>query len=341
MTARASDRPIYTEDQLQQYFDYIGLPEASRRTRDGLQTQGEDQKLWFLAELKRYQLCAVPFENLDLHYSTVKGVSIDTDHLFHKIVERRAGRGGYCMQNNSFFATILRTLGYQLFSAGARVASGLDEDAARNYVDLEAAFGGYGHQVNIVTIGSQKWFVDVGFGSTGPTFPIPLVNGFTRVNTGTIENPATHVRLHRGFTANNTSRSPEQELWIYSIKFGDLKDEAHPWIQTYCFNESEFFPSDFNVLSHTVSTSRTSMFVNNIVCSKFLQEKHPTHNSDVVIGDVQLWNKELKIRRWGKSEQPIKIESEQDRIKALEEYMGIKLSTPEVKGIVGLPTQIP
>jgi len=61
----------------------------------------------------------VPFENLSLHYSKLPGISLDTEDLFEKIVERR--RGGYCMEVNCFFATVLDTLGYEVVPTGARV----------------------------------------------------------------------------------------------------------------------------------------------------------------------------------------------------------------------------
>lgn len=35
----------------------------------------------------------------------------------------QAGRGGYCMENNCFFGTVLRSIGFDVYSAGARVKS--------------------------------------------------------------------------------------------------------------------------------------------------------------------------------------------------------------------------
>lgn len=66
-------------------------------------------------------MARVPFENLALHYSTHHSVLLDLDFLFEKMVTR--GMGGYCMENNRFFATILRTLGYTVLSGGARVSN--------------------------------------------------------------------------------------------------------------------------------------------------------------------------------------------------------------------------
>jgi arylamine N-acetyltransferase len=46
-------------------------------------------------------------------------LSLDPEDLFRKIVEN--GRGGYCMEVSAFFGTVLRSLGFRLYSAGARV----------------------------------------------------------------------------------------------------------------------------------------------------------------------------------------------------------------------------
>ena len=91
----------------------------------------------------------VPFENLSLHYSESHNIDIDPQVLWDKVIGRglreqakdegtetighvdseageeadssqktahnrrkwQAGRGGYCMENNCFFGTILRSIG--------------------------------------------------------------------------------------------------------------------------------------------------------------------------------------------------------------------------------------
>jgi arylamine N-acetyltransferase len=62
-----------------------------------------------------------------LHYTQHHTVSLHEDALFDKIVgaaEKGLGkRGGYCMENNQFFAAILRGLGYEVLTTGARVSN--------------------------------------------------------------------------------------------------------------------------------------------------------------------------------------------------------------------------
>ena len=118
-----SSRPTYTPSQLQLYYDRISLPASLRThpvTRDpsaALTPSG----LEFLTALQRHQIAAIPFENLELHYSAHHSISLDPAHLFDKMVARGTGRGGYCMENTCLFGTVLRSLGYDVYPTGARV----------------------------------------------------------------------------------------------------------------------------------------------------------------------------------------------------------------------------
>ncbi len=113
----------YTKEQLNAYFSRISFPVTKyptitpeiARSQDGLE---------YLAALQKYQLASVPFENLALHYSREKFVSIDKEDLFEKIVGRNNGRGGYCMENNFFFECVLKSLGFEVVPTGARVTVG-------------------------------------------------------------------------------------------------------------------------------------------------------------------------------------------------------------------------
>lgn len=129
-------RPAYTPAQLTAYFTHISLPHITRDIAfSGPKLHANPTNaLKFLTELQKYQLAAVPFENLSLHYSQWHGVSLDAGVLFGKIVgegdgreegkEGKSYRGGYCMENNAFFGTVLRSLGFEVYSAGARVHEG-------------------------------------------------------------------------------------------------------------------------------------------------------------------------------------------------------------------------
>ncbi|KAK3063588.1 hypothetical protein LTS18_014344, partial [Coniosporium uncinatum] len=132
----------YTPEQLQQFYKRVNFP--PKYIRPNVTDASPEEQFDFLCKLQRYTLCAIPFENLSLHYSPHHSVSIHPDALFSKIVES-SGRGGYCMENNALFGTVLNSLGYTFYSAGARVHT-------------PTGYEGWSHRVNIVTIGREKFF---------------------------------------------------------------------------------------------------------------------------------------------------------------------------------------
>ncbi len=112
---------VYTREQLEQYFGRIHLPQ-NRRNYD-VSSLSPEEALEYLGFVQKFHLAAVPFENLSLHYSQHHKITLHPDELFRKIV-LTPGRGGYCMEANRLFSTVLRSLGYQLYTAGARVNDG-------------------------------------------------------------------------------------------------------------------------------------------------------------------------------------------------------------------------
>lgn len=121
---QSADRATYSPAQLQLYFERIRLPAKYREspvlTKPTLATSS-DEAVTLLSVLIKFQLCSIPFENLDLHYSQHRKILLDAEHLFHKIVERGCGRGGWCMENSALFGTVLRSLGFDVMSTGGRV----------------------------------------------------------------------------------------------------------------------------------------------------------------------------------------------------------------------------
>jgi len=103
----------------------------------------------------------VPFENLDIHLGLP--ISLEPADLFTKIVTRK--RGGYCYEVNTFFALILRALGFQLHGLLARVLYGDSTLRPRS------------HQLLLVSVANESWIADVGFGSCCLREPLPLEPG--------------------------------------------------------------------------------------------------------------------------------------------------------------------
>lgn len=82
--------PIYSEGQVEAWLQHIGLPKDFRPEH----VPGKD--LESLRTIQKYELSAVPFEDLELHYSKNHTISLDHQELYQRIVVR--GQGGYCMQ---------------------------------------------------------------------------------------------------------------------------------------------------------------------------------------------------------------------------------------------------
>lgn len=122
-------RQTYTPEQIQQYFERVHLPKKYRNAPISTTANTQDG-LEFLSLLLKHQLAYVPFENLELHYSSHHTISLDPQHLFHKIVERNTGRGGYCMENSTLFGTVLRSLGFDVVTIGAKVNEAVQPVAA-------------------------------------------------------------------------------------------------------------------------------------------------------------------------------------------------------------------
>jgi hypothetical protein len=59
-----------------------------------------------------------------------------------------------------------------------------------------------------------------------------------------------------------------------------------------------------------------------------------------IVGDITLVGGDVKKRVRGKSEVLALCKSEEHRLKALEEFLDVKLSSAEREGIRGLPTEL-
>ena len=108
----------YTPTQISHYLSHISLPLHFHPS--------SAPDLPFLTALHTHQLSTMPYENLSLHYSPDHQVRLDPQHLYEKLVTGGWGRGGYCMEIAVFFNHILRGLGFEVYTAGARVRPRVD-----------------------------------------------------------------------------------------------------------------------------------------------------------------------------------------------------------------------
>ncbi|OJJ42608.1 hypothetical protein ASPZODRAFT_105044 [Penicilliopsis zonata CBS 506.65] len=304
----------YTSQQIEAYLDRIALPEASRTSPVlcGTVSPNSPEGLSFLRTLQRHHLAAVPFENLSLHYSPSRQIALDASSVFDKIVGRR--RGGYCMEVNLLFRTVLHTLGFDVYSVGGRVNEAI-QPMATSKGWKGPKYDGWNHMVNIVTVKETSYLVDVANGSSGPHQPLPLE----------ASNEPTHnigdqwIRLVHGPIAQHTR--PDQALWQYEIRNGE---DTTAWTPAYCFTETEFLPEDFAMMNYFVSTHPSSWFTFCIVCVRMVLDE-----DGVLVGDLTLFNDRLKRRMGAQAEEIAVFTTEDERVGALESYFHISLSELE------------
>ncbi|RMZ77289.1 hypothetical protein DV737_g4460, partial [Chaetothyriales sp. CBS 132003] len=164
-----AQRPTYTDEQLDRFLGK--LASKPRLTLASSKQEIQRDPVKALKKLQRLVAAFVPWTSVSLHYSTHHTLSLDPNLLYHKIVERQLG--GYCMENNTFMFTVLRSLGYDCYITGARISDGLD--GPRDVV--AQGFRGWSHQITIVTLGPQKYAVDVGLGAQTAIEPLLVEEG--------------------------------------------------------------------------------------------------------------------------------------------------------------------
>ncbi|KAF1944801.1 arylamine N-acetyltransferase 1 [Clathrospora elynae] len=306
----STERSTYSKDQITQYFERLKLPTEQRRC-DVAGLIPEDAHA-YLRLLQKHQLAEIPFENLSLHYSAHRSVSVHPQELFRKIIEDDNGRGGYCMENNLLFGTLLLSLGFTLYSGGARVFDG-------------GSWTGWSHMVNMVTIGDTKYHVDVGFGADGPVVPMPLERS------GTVQQhiaPGSARLQWRNILGN---RDPNQRLWVYEHRRSNESD----WEIKYSYTELEFQPQDYNIMNYFMSTSQRTFFTRVVVA-----EKKILGDDGELAGKVTVTGTSMKWNIHGEKKKEIEFKTETERLEALETYFGMKFGEVEREGIRGLPSEI-
>ena len=216
-----------TPGEVDAYLARIGLRARPAADWDGL------------AALMTAHLLSVPFENLDIQLG--RGVVLDPDHLFEKIVRRR--RGGYCYELNGLFGRLLDALGFDRRPVSARVW----------YRDPPET-PGLTHTANVVTLGDREALADVGFGGTTARAPLLLPSGGK--DSTEAEDEDGRVRLRR---------------WP---PHGFLVERLTPdgWQAQFSTDAREAYASDAALGSHYMSTHPGSHFVTGVVVGLFTPE---------------------------------------------------------------------
>ncbi|KAL7269140.1 hypothetical protein RUND412_008208 [Rhizina undulata] len=311
---------VYTLEQLRRYLAHIRYPNSAVPPPPTLQT---------LQKLMPHHQSTAPFENLTIHYSRHHKVLLDPAHLYKKVVEK--GRGGYCMEMNGMFSVVLRSLGFEIYTTGARV-------------DWSGSFTGWSHMVIIVTIEGQRYLVDVAYGtnSSGPISALPLTPNSPVPATGS----QLHRLLHKPLKQLSNRGLPQ---WIFQCQ----NTPQEPWLDEYAFStEIEFFQEDYEVMSYAASTLPTSIFQQMVFCIRTILSSELTTNEEFknagisrdgevrAVGKVILKDREVRRRVGARTEKVDEFASEAERWEGLRKWFGIVLDEEEKRGIRGLKTEI-
>ncbi|MCJ1432268.1 N-terminal acetyltransferase [Xylographa pallens] len=313
--------PLFTTSQLTAYLTHIHLPPTFQLLPPSLPS---------LRLLQRHQLATVPWENLSKHYTpspTPVTALLHPQALFAKIVGSRSpsgghgGRGGGCLENNAFFGTVLRSLGYACYPGGGRVHMG------------GGVYTGWEHMVNFITLSGTKYISDVGFGAQGQTAPLALT---TNHPVPTIA-PAS-ARLTRA--ALPAQLDTTQHLWVYQTQ----PHRAADWEDVYAFAETEFLPPDFAAMTAGTTFRRNSFFAFRIAACRMVMAREvgvQGVRGDEIVGVLTLTERECKRTVGGRVEVLGVFEREGERLEALRRWFGIEFGEAEREGVRGTAVGLP
>ena len=171
----------------------------------------------------------VHFENLDILLG--RPIRLDLEHLEQKLVAD--GRGGYCFEQNTLFAEVLRRVGFPVTPLAARVRFRTRDVLPRT------------HMLLLVDVEGERRIADVGFGADGLFQSVPLVPG-----------PET-----------------PQFAWTYrlveeSAGYVLQSKRQRQWTDLYAFTLEPQYPVDFEVANHYTSTFPGSRFVQTLIAQK-------------------------------------------------------------------------
>jgi arylamine N-acetyltransferase len=323
-------RQLYSQAQLTSYFDRIVLP-ASQRVYSVTGLSDAD-KLSYATLLQKHQLVKVPFENLTQHYSWHKTVDVRPQHLFNKVVlsAQGEGRGGYCMEANTFFHTVLLSLGFQAYQVGARVCHG-------------GRYGGLSHTATILMLSShEKYLIDVAFGGNCPVRPIPLKPGSEEAHIASAKVRLLHEPIEQFV-------NQECKIWVYQVKI----HEGAEWMPVYCFMDAEFLPEDIRGMNLSPWKAPNSFLTWSILMTRYTTDREVLEedagpglpdeqmvSQGEIDGVVILNHDEVKWRRCGKTVVEFKLHTEKGRLEALRKYFGIVLDEEDESAIRGMASEL-
>lgn len=155
-----------------------------------------------LAAIQLAHMRAISFENLDVVCK--KAISMEVEDVCAKLLD--AGRGGYCFEQNTLLLAALRAVGFTAKPVLARVLWNRPPGYATPFT----------HMSVIVSIGTDEYLVDVGFGGLSSLVPV-LIHADCQETTscdGTFRVAYNHAEVD-----SLTLQWQLQDTWVDLYKF--------------------------------------------------------------------------------------------------------------------------
>lgn len=208
---------------LDAYFVRIGY-EGSR-----------DPSLATLQALQALHPAAIPFEAIDVLLD--RGVDLTPSAIDAKLIARH--RGGYCFEQNGLFLRVLTALGFRVEGLLARVVWMAPPDSGprpRTHMALK------------VTIDSETWLADVGFGGAVLTAPLRWI-------------------------MNETQATPHEPFRLRKLGAEVLLEtRLDDWTPIYRLSAEPQHQVDYELANWFTSTHPSSQFRQNLMVARTLPE---------------------------------------------------------------------
>lgn len=304
-------KSAYSDEQLTTYLTRMGLTDVKGHPT-----------LPNLHRILRGHLITFPFENTEMHYTKTGQIDVDPRAIFNRMLVDKVG-GGFCYEQNNLLLNMLLAVGYRGYGIVARTnVAPADEDLSLWII---------GHVAALVQVPDDNDFktylVDAGFG-IGTCRPIVLEDGaeaqgafpFVKHRLIKATNPNTSLDLSEPESVTVASE------WVVQVNQGRMGNTLEPghWRTLYHFSTAEFYQKDFTSLSFMIS----NLPVANILWEKVAAVLYlPEANSEDDLGMRILFGDKLTERTSAGFKLVESFETEDQRIKALDVYFGIKYPT--------------
>lgn len=278
---------------MEAYLARIGLTQAPRADAAGL------------AGLVQAHRQSIGFENMDVMLG--RGIRVDVDSVWAKLVSGPARRGGYCFEQNALFGAMLKRIGFDARPLLGRVWLGMA------WPGEAEAMPPMTHTFSLVTIDGASWIADAGFGGSHVP-PMPLING-AEVSTA---DGARHRLRRSGAPGEAKGAWLLERAGVASATDGRAAQHGDFQPQ-YSFGLGEVAPVDLELANHWTATRPATRFTSGCLASIVLED-----------GFASLSGRSLRMYAGGRGS-TMELASARDWRSALADLFHVELTGQEVE----------